>query len=690
MNSHISMKYKKKVRLLVTNSCSKNCSYCHNEGMPKLPIVHLEPAKLEPFLPDIKKYSNRIVLSGGEPFEYEHIQELTELLTSFGFDLTLITANIDKEKLIDVGHRLKNIHYSLHDMRYFEYDCSILQWLNSSYPNIRVSLNVPFDNISSVRKNWCKIYDLSRKIGANIQLIRLFSYGIKSSCLWNERWQEMRKFLETRAKFLEGTERETRYITKDLIKIDLLDIPCLASGRDFSEGACLNNSDITIDPTLHLSVCRWTNSVVSLYKNGKPNFFDDAVRQATERGCKNCGYGEITNYLHSNKLDYYLNAPHYTWPNISNGLGSIYTKTFANDLSYYGKSGFVARLENDFSNYIGVKYSLAVNSGTTAVYLAFMALGLSVEDEVLIPVATFPTLVAALLTAGVKIRLCDVDSITGNISLDSLREHMAPSVKALLVTHLWGLPVNMQAVQEICREYNVYVIEDCSHAYGAEFRGQRVGSFGNISCFSLQANKTVYAGEGGLLVTSNNLFYERAIALSSSAERIFDCIKNVNYLKYWGTGLGLKLKLNPLGAPLALMALKNLEDVNQRRQLRVSVVERELVKSEVFILPKNYDELNNRVYYTYKLVLAEKYISQRDSVLQSLIHYGLEASTTSFIPIYKHELCSDPNIINGRERFLNAEKYYSRIISLPAFVYEPIELAEYYAEIIKHVSEHIL
>lgn len=684
--SRVTMKYKKKLRLLVTNRCSRNCSYCHNEGMPRQPFAHLDPEKLEPFLPEIRQYTSRAVLSGGEPFEYERLPELVELLSGYGFDLSLISANIGWEALSRVAYGLKTLHYSLHGMDSLEAGGQVLRRLNNEYPTLRLSVNVPFDSPGPVIEHWERLYGLARETGANLQLIRIFSAaaaGQPPSASWDGRWREMQEFLAPRARFLEATEREARYLTGDQIKIDLLDIPCRSSGPDFGEGACLYNSDLTVDPWLRLSLCRWTDSAVPLYEGERRLEWREAVRRATEAGCRGCPYGEIRDGLSGTGLEDYRNLPHYRWPRPEEDLGRVFARTGAGDLSYYGKSGFVARLENAFSAYLGRPYTLAVNAGTTAVYLACMALDLSAGDEVLIPAATFPTLVPALLRAGVRVQLCDIDPVTGNISLDSLREHMGPAVRAVLVTHLWGLPVDMEAVREICRPWGAYLLEDCSHAYGAEYRGRRVGSLGDIACFSMQANKAVYAGEGGLLATSDRRFYERAVALSSSVERIFDCVKDPAYLQYWGTGLGLKLKLNPLGAPLALASLEALEEVSRKREERARILERAAEDSGIFVLPPPGGPGDRRAYYTYKLVLGEPYIPDRDAILRFFIHRGLEACATSFIPAYEHALSAGPGVVNGKERFPGAETYYRRILSLPAFVHEPVELAEHYAEAIR-------
>lgn len=686
----VTMKYKKKIRLLVTNQCSRNCKYCHNEGMEKQPIKHLLPTALEPFLPEIKQYTNRIVLSGGEPFEYTYLEELITLLEQFGFDISLISANIREQQLYSFGHKLKGLHYSVHSVQNIHADAQFIRRINRNLPNIKLSINIPFSDISPVALKWEEIYNLALEVGANIQLIRLFTPGstVLSSSRWEDRWGEMQRFLNPLANFLEATERETRYITKDSVKIDLLDIPCRASGIEFLDGACLNNSDITLDPDLCVSICRWGDNSVPLVQEGMRRSFHAAVLEATKKSCQNCSYGTLNNYVRNQETDYYLNMPHYTWPKADACYGEHLSMVSSRDLSYYGRSGNIARLESCFCKFLGCNYALAVNSGTAAVYLAMLALRLASPDEIVMPVATFPSLVGAANLAGLKVRLCDINPLTGNISPHSFRKVINPNVRAVLITHLWGQPAELAEITKICSENKIFMIEDCSHAYGAEYEGKKVGTFGDIACFSMQANKAVFAGEGGIFATNNRKLYENAVLLSSSVERILDCVKTPEALVYWGTGLGVKLKMNPLGALLALRSLHDLAHTNEARAARLSLITDAAKRTGVFEVADEQPSYIRRVYYTYKLALKEPFIVERDNILRTFIHAGLEAGETSFIPVYKHELSKHPFVLNSKDSFPNAEMYYKRIISLPAFVYEPYCLVKQYADVIQQIGEN--
>lgn len=119
---------------------------------------------LEGFPPDIKKYTNKIVLSGGEPFECAYLQELVDRLISYGFDLTLITANLKKEKMLEIGYGIKNVHYSIHRIDDVQAVRGVVQWLDQVFPNIKITFNVPFSEVDEIKENWDDLYGLALEV----------------------------------------------------------------------------------------------------------------------------------------------------------------------------------------------------------------------------------------------------------------------------------------------------------------------------------------------------------------------------------------------------------------------------------------------------------------------------------------------------------------------------------------------
>ena len=125
---------------------------------------------------------------------------------------------------------------------------------------------------------------------------------------------------------------------------------------------------------------------------------------------------------------------------------------------------------------------------------------------------------------------------------------------------MWGHPCDMDKILDICKKHNLFLIEDCSHAHGATYKGKKVGTFGDAGCFSFQANKIVTGGCGGVMITNNQEIYERACLLGHFRNRCFDSVQSEKYSKYSNTGFGLNYRIHPLGAAIALNHLKDLDN----------------------------------------------------------------------------------------------------------------------------------
>ncbi len=173
----------------------------------------------------------------------------------------------------------------------------------------------------------------------------------------------------------------------------------------------------------------------------------------------------------------------------------------------------VAKFEEEFARYSGAADCIALNSGTSALHLALLAAGVGAGDEVITVPFTFVASVAAVLYAGARPVLVDIDPRTFNMDPAAIEAAITPRTKVILPVHLYGQPADMDPILEIARRHGLVVIEDAAQAHGAEYKGRRAGSIGDIACFSFYPAKNLGAyGEGGA-VTTNNAGYAKTVRM---------------------------------------------------------------------------------------------------------------------------------------------------------------------------------
>lgn len=681
---NITIKYKRKIRLLVTNNCNNSCEFCHNEGMDKQAIMSLDIDKFQHMLPQLAKLSNNITVSGGEPFLYSRLEELIFLLNEFGYNITINTGYSKLEKYYKILHFINHIHISLFDFSKANMFIKDIKELRRNLPNLIITINIPVVNIETINKNIGKIYNMCKNNNFRLQFLRIIRFDKSETSSWDRRWADVYRTISTfDLTIIDSTNREVTYESKDGVRIDIAEIPCVLSGDEYGDGKCLHENDYTISPDLKVAFCRWEKSNWIQYNQG-----DDVIelfRCAYEKCFLNCRYCNFENYIKKSNIGIFSFMNHNTWPSETEGcIMDISRQISVGEISYIGKEGYVSYLENKFSQAMDIPYALTVSSGTVALYLAFLSLGLTEGAKVVVPTYSYPGVVTALIHARAEIILCDVEGDTGNISVRSFINCLDDNIKGVVVTHLWGAPANINEIVKICKARNIKVVEDCSHAYGAKVGNKNVGTIGDVGCFSLQSNKAVYAGEGGLLITKHKEVYEKAVLFSMLKKRIIDCVSDKELKSFWYSGLGLKVKLHPLSAIIALNSLKNLKNTNQRRSEHIRIIDKKIKNSNVISSPIKNKNLNEeRVYYTFKFLLHEKYIYVRDKLVNDLILEGLDVTASSFLPIHKTRLYNRNEIIKSNNKdYTGAELYFSRIISLPSFTYEPYEISEFYSKII--------
>ncbi len=218
-----------------------------------------------------------------------------------------------------------------------------------------------------------------------------------------------------------------------------------------------------------------------------------------------------------------------------------------------------------------------------ALYSAFFALNLKQGDEVIVTAFSYHATATPLLHLGVKVIFCDVEPDTGNIDVTKIEPLITDKTKAIVSNDQWGHSCDKDRIVEICKKYNLKYVEDCAHAHFSTYKGKLSGTFGDVACWSLQGNKLLTGGEGGILLTDDQDIFERAVLLGHNLKRPAKSVKNPLYKPLERTGFGLKLRMHPLAA---LMVLHQLEhycfDWIQSRKETLTYFENRLAEETPF------------------------------------------------------------------------------------------------------------
>lgn len=256
---------------------------------------------------------------------------------------------------------------------------------------------------------------------------------------------------------------------------------------------------------------------------------------------------------------------HIIWPRITDEHIAGLVAQARTRLSIYDRSGIVAQFEEAFAGYVGTARALATSSGTSALHSIYYGAGIGPGDEVICCDYGFFATVTPLVHLGARPIFVDCRP-DGTICVEATRAAITGRTKAVMVTHMWGQPGRLDALRELCDEKRIRLFEDCSHAHGSRYKGAVVGSLGDAAAWSMQAQKTLWAGEGGVLCTNDDALFERALLLGHFNLRALQEIpqSSPNFDLAF-TGTGLKYRAHPLALALALPQIASLDDLVQGR-----------------------------------------------------------------------------------------------------------------------------
>jgi len=388
--------------------------------------------------------------------------------------------------------------------------------------------------------------------------------------------------------------------------------------------------------------------------------------------------------------------PHFAWPPYVPGLSKAVSDYIESDspLSIAGRSGIYTEVENLFTSLLGPRYAIVMSSGTMALYSAFFALDLGPGDEVVSTVYSFHATASPLLHLGVKVIFCDVEKDTGNIDTQALAGLVSEKTRAVVTNHMWGHPVDVDAVKAICSRCGAAWVEDCSHAHFSSYKGRYVGTESAVSVFSLQGNKLISGGEGGVLLTDSQDIYEKATLLGHSLKRSFQCVKTAGWQDLLRTGFGLKFRMHPLAAVMVGHVLRNycFDWIASRRETlgRFSKGLAACGCGEVMPMEVKKYVTSMGAHYGFKprVNFSEMGISRRLFV-DALRAEGADVSVPGSMPFHHLALFDHGRFPIGRfektdnskQIFPGAEAYTGSILSVPTFTFkEQWPLVDQYIE----------
>lgn len=259
---------------------------------------------------------------------------------------------------------------------------------------------------------------------------------------------------------------------------------------------------------------------------------------------------------------------------------------------------FVKRFESEFSSRVNRRHGISVTNGTAAIDVAVEALGIGPGDEVILPAFTIISCILQIVRSGAKPVLVDVDPVSWNMDVRQIEAKVSEQTKAIMVVHIYGLPVDMDSVLDICRRYNLRLIEDASEAIGQTYRGRPCGSFGDISTVSFYPNKHITTGEGGMVLTDDDHLADTCRSLRNL------CFQQK--ARFVHKRMGWNLRMTNLQAALGLAQLERLDYFLERKRSIGQTYQKLLGNLDGVQLPLERTDYSSNLYWVFGLVIDER------------------------------------------------------------------------------------
>lgn len=331
---------------------------------------------------------------------------------------------------------------------------------------------------------------------------------------------------------------------------------------------------------------------------------------------------------------------------------------------------FITEFESLFAEKVGARYGVACSSGTTALHLGLATLGIGPGDEVIVPTFTMIASPNSVTYTGGTIVLVDAEPETYNLDVSQVESRITPRTKAIMPVHTYGHPVDMDALLEIARRHNLFVVSDTAEAHGAEYKGQPLGGLGDLATYSFYANKIISTGEGGMITTNDP---EIAALARNLRDHAFSHERH-----FWHKYLGYNFRMTNLQGAIGLAQTERFEALIEARRRNALLYNELLADVPGVTLPPEKPWAKN-VFWMYSVLVEPEFGKNRDQLRQALAKRGIE-TRTFFIPIHLQPIYYSQF---GHQEFPVAEMLCERGLYLPSASTLTRREIEFIAESIK-------
>ena len=317
---------------------------------------------------------------------------------------------------------------------------------------------------------------------------------------------------------------------------------------------------------------------------------------------------------------------------------------------------FVRQFEEQFAAQVGRQYGIAVSNGSVALDAAVVALGVGKDDEVIMPTFTIISCAAAVVRAGAKPVLVDSDPFTWNMNVDEVKKRITNRTKAIMVVHIFGLPVDLDPIIDLAARNGIQIIEDAAEMHGQTYKEHPCGSFGNVSTFSFYPNKHVTTGEGGMIVTDSVELAEKCRGLRNL------CFQPRK--RFIHEDLGWNFRMSNLQAALGVAQLERLDAFVERKRRMGKQYTELLSEVSALQLPLPRTEYAQNIYWVYGLLLKDDVGFDAEEAMRRLKEFGIE-TRPFFWPMHEQPVFKKMGLFDSESHPV-AERMARRGFYLPS------------------------